>query len=104
MATAVGGLVVIIPTPCLIGIGVWVTSFYVSRYVSLGSILAAIAVPAASWFEGNPLLLNLVASAIGAFVVFRHRENIKRLLNVTENRFVKKPHPPGEASKPGAQP
>jgi glycerol-3-phosphate acyltransferase PlsY len=67
----------------------------------LGSILAAIAVPAGSWFQGNPLPLNIVASALGAFVIFRHRENIKRLLNGTENRFVKKAAVPRVSEKPG---
>jgi len=94
VATAVGGLVVMIPVPCLIGVAVWVISYYVTRYVSLGSILSAIAVPAASWLQGNPLPLNIVTTVIGLFVIFRHRENIKRLLNGTENRFVKKAGPP----------
>ena len=99
VATAAGGLVVLIPLPCLIGGAIWVISFYASRYVSLGSILAAVAVPAGSWLQGNPLPLNLVATALGAFVVFRHRENIRRLLNGTENRFVKKGAVTGEKEK-----
>ena len=102
VATAAGGLVVMIPVPCLIGTAVWVISYYVTRYVSLGSILAAIAVPAAGWFQGNPLTLNIVATALGSFVIFRHRENIRRLLNGTENRFVKKTIGPDEKEKSGA--
>jgi len=91
VATAAGGLVVLIPVACLIGSAVWVLTFFLSRYVSLGSVLAAIAVPAASWLMGNPLSLNLVATALGLFVIIRHRENIKRLLSGTESKFVKKP-------------
>ena len=102
VATAAGGLVVLIPVPCLIGCAVWVISFYMSRYVSLGSILAAVAVPAASWLQGNPLPLNIVASVLGSFVIFRHRENIKRLLNGTESRFVKKADASGIKEKSGA--
>jgi glycerol-3-phosphate acyltransferase PlsY len=94
VATAAGGLVVLIPVCCLIGAAVWVITFFTTRYVSLGSILAAVAVPAASWLRGNPLPLNLVATALGLFVIVRHRENIRRLLAGTENRFVRKPKDP----------
>jgi len=91
VATAAGGLVVLMPVSCAIGAVVWVVTFLLTRYVSLGSILAAVAVPAASWLRGNPLPLNIVATAVGIFVIIRHRENIKRLLNGTESRFAKKP-------------
>jgi glycerol-3-phosphate acyltransferase PlsY len=90
VATAAGGLVVLVPVSCLIGGLVWVVTFYASRYVSLGSILAAMAVPASSWLRGNPLVLNIVVTGIGLFVIIRHRENIRRLFNGTENKFVKK--------------
>ena len=91
VATAAGGLVVLIPLACLTGAAVWVLTFLATRYVSLGSILAAVAVPAASWLRGNPLPLNIVATILGLFVIIRHRENIKRLLNGTESKFAKKP-------------
>jgi glycerol-3-phosphate acyltransferase PlsY len=91
VATAAGGLVVLIPVSCLIGAAVWVLTFLTTRYVSLGSILAAVAVPTASWLRGNPLPLSAVATALGLFVIIRHRENLKRLLNGTESKFAKKP-------------
>jgi glycerol-3-phosphate acyltransferase PlsY len=90
VATAAGGLVVLIPVACLIGGVVWVLTFFTTRYVSLGSILAAVAVPAVSWLRDNPLPLNIVVTLIGLFVIVRHRENIKRLLNGTESKFAKK--------------
>ena len=85
-----GGVLVLVPVSCLIGAAVWVVTFYATRYVSLGSILAAVAVPAASWLRGNPIYLNVVVTALGLFVIIRHRENIKRLLSGTENKFAKK--------------
>ncbi len=91
VSTAAGGLVVLMPVSCAIGAAVWVLTFFVTRYVSLGSILAAVAVAVASWLRGNPLPLNIVATGLGLFVIVRHRENIRRLLNGTENKFVKKP-------------
>ena len=91
VATAAGGLVVLIPIASLIGVVVWTLTFFITRYVSLGSVLAAVAVPAASWIQGKPIPLSIVATGLGLFVIIRHRENIKRLLNGTESRFVKKP-------------
>jgi acyl phosphate:glycerol-3-phosphate acyltransferase len=91
VATAAGGLVVLIPIASLIGVVVWVATFAVTRYVSLGSLLAAVAVPTASWILQNPVPLNVVATVLGTFVIIRHRENIRRLLNGTESKFAKKP-------------
>lgn len=94
VATAAGGLFVLMPLPLGIGAAVWAITFYASRYVSLASILAAVTLPVAAFFLGQPPLLIGLAAVIGAFVIFRHRANIVRLMNGTENRFVKKPEPP----------
>ncbi len=91
VATAAGGVLVLMPVPCLIGVVVWLVTFSVTRYVSLGSVVAAVVVPAAGWLLGNPLPLNIVVSLLGLFVIVRHRENIKRLLAGTESKFAKKP-------------
>ena len=91
VATAAGGLLVLMPLACGIGGAVFALTFFLTRYVSLGSILAAVAVPAASWLLRNPLPLNVVATAVGLFVIIRHRENVRRLLTGKENKFVKKP-------------
>ncbi len=90
VATAAGGVLMLMPVSCLIGGLVWIITFYATRYVSLGSILAAVAVPASSWLRGNPLPLNIAITLIGLFVIVRHRTNITRLLNGTENKFTKK--------------
>lgn len=100
VATTAGGFLVLMPWTTLIGAAVWVITFYASRYVSLASILAAVALPVAAFFLGQPPLLSGLAAVIGAFVIIRHRANIVRLLNGTENRFVKKsesPQPPPSA-------
>jgi glycerol-3-phosphate acyltransferase PlsY len=91
VATAAGGVMVLMPLACLVGVVVWAVTFLITRYVSLGSVLAAVAVPTAGWLLGNPLPLNIVVSLIGLFVIVRHRENIKRLLAGTESKFARKP-------------
>ena len=95
VATAAGGLIVLIPIACSVGAVVWVLTFAITRYVSLGSVLAAVAVPAVSWYRWSqgvhPIAFSVVATALGLFVIIRHRANIKRLLAGTEPRFAKKP-------------
>jgi glycerol-3-phosphate acyltransferase PlsY len=91
VATAGGGLVVLIPGACAIAAVTWLVVFYAFRYVSLASILAAVAVMASSWLLRYHPAVSIIATVLAAFVVLRHHENIKRLLNGTESRFVKKP-------------
>lgn len=91
VATAAGGCLVLMPVGTLIAGAVWVTTFYASRYVSLASILSAIALPISVLVLGQPKPLLIFAAIAALFVVIRHRANITRLLNGTENRFVKKP-------------
>jgi glycerol-3-phosphate acyltransferase PlsY len=94
VATAAGGFMVLMPYAMLVCFVVWIIAFYSSRYVSLASILGAIALPIAAFFFHQPPLLLALAVVIAAFVVLRHRANITRLINGTENKFVKKPNQP----------
>ncbi len=91
VATSAGGLCVLLPIPTLLGLVSWVLVFQVSRYVSLASIVAAVVLPAAaSFWPGTPKPFAVLATVIGVFVILRHRANITRLRNGTENKFVKK--------------
>jgi glycerol-3-phosphate acyltransferase PlsY len=89
VATASGGLLVLMPVPVLIAAVVWTVTFFSSRYVSLASILGSIAVPAVAWLMGLPLALEIVATALGALVIARHYANIRRLLAGTEHRWTR---------------
>jgi len=71
----------------------------VSRYVSLGSIVAAVACAALFWAWPNETLpSHLFATLIALFVVVRHRKNIERLWQGTENK-IGTPKPPVPAEK-----
>jgi glycerol-3-phosphate acyltransferase PlsY len=94
VATSAGGLVVLLPLPTLVGVVAWVLTFFVSRYVSLASIVAAVALPSAAWLLGAPHAFAILATVLGVFVIARHRSNIVRLCNGTENKFAKKPAAP----------
>jgi len=90
VATSAGGFIVLMPVVTLIALGVWLVTFFGSRYVSLASILAAVAIPVGAFALHQPRLLTGLAILIGGFVIVLHRANIGRLLKGTENRFVKK--------------
>ena len=72
----------------LIGIGVFAVIVLLTRYVSLGSIVAVLVVPICVYFfySGNWYFVGATV-LIAAIVVFMHRANIKRLLNGTESKI-----------------
>lgn len=96
VASTIGGLLVLLPVPILIGAAVWGLVFTLSRTVSLASIALGVSLPLSCWLL--PLCTSLkfgqpefwFSGAIAAFNVWTHRSNIGRLLNGTETRFVKK--------------
>jgi len=96
MATSAGVLIAMMPETAIGCMIVWAIVFLLTRYVSLASIAAAIALPLITMLllmsgllHGWPYLYFAIAA--GILAVWRHRSNIVRLLNGTENRFVKKP-------------
>jgi len=92
IATSAGVLIGIAPLAALSGVCVWVVIFFTTRYVSLASIISAVAVIAAGWIlhRDGSLVLPIVLTILGLLAILRHKANIVRLLNGTENRFVKK--------------
>ncbi len=93
VATSAGALIGIAPKAVGLGVLVWVLVFGVSRYVSVASIAAAVAVPAAAWWWHKPdasLVLPVALTLLGALIVWRHRGNLQRLRVGTEHRFGRK--------------
>ena len=100
IATSAGVLIALMPAAIVILLVVWLLVFLVSRYVSLASIIAAAFLPVVtlwgSWFHGKiqndtwnkPLFAFSLTIAI--LVIWKHRSNIERLRNGTENRFTRK--------------
>jgi len=87
VATGVGIFVVLAPV-ALLGAGVvFVAIVLLTRYVSLGSITAAVLIPVLVWVQSDSRTL-LVAAIVGAaLIVFAHRGNIQRLASGTESRI-----------------
>ena len=96
IATGTGALVAITPPAIICGLIIWIIIFKVSRYVSLASIIAAIAVAvltiffSAINFYSIDVILQCFVVFLSLFAIYKHASNIKRLLNGTENRFTKK--------------
>jgi acyl phosphate:glycerol-3-phosphate acyltransferase len=90
VATAFGVFLALAPWAALGGLGVFAVVFAVSRYVSLGSILAAVAFPIFALLlphaERTPLEIA-VLFLIPLIVIVKHHENIARLLRGKEYRF-----------------
>lgn len=91
VATALGIFLVLDPPALLGGCAVFLLAVALTRYISLGSVLAAATAPLLTILLHRPLPLVLCAGAIGALIIWRHRENLRRLWAGTENRFGSKP-------------
>ena len=98
VATALGVFIMLFPWAVLVSLGVFILTVLITRYVSLGSVLAAIAFPIAAYLLGaKDWLALLPVCAVSLIIVVKHRENIRRLLSGTESRFtVGKPASAGE--------
>jgi glycerol-3-phosphate acyltransferase PlsY len=89
VATALGAFAPIAPKALLIVLGIFIVVVAVSRYVSLGSIVAVVAFPLVVWgidrfYVSTGLALILLVSLL---IVVKHHENIRRLLAGTESRI-----------------
>ena len=90
VASTIGGLLVLLPVPILIGAILWGVVFLLSRYVSLASLALGLSLPVSCFFLKFDQPRFWFAAAIAAFNIWTHRSNIGRLLAGTESRFVKK--------------
>jgi len=95
VATSLGVFLGLMPVPGLVALALWILVFKVSGYVSLASIVAAVALPAAAVAmqfiqRGYGWPGTGFAIFAGVLVIARHRSNIARLRDGTENRFGRK--------------
>jgi glycerol-3-phosphate acyltransferase PlsY len=96
VATSAGVMLGLAPAAVGICMLVWLALVRLTGYVSLGSMLGAVALPIGLYaLHPDRRELVLPSVALAALIVFLHRANIRRLLNGTENRF-------GRRAAPGA--
>lgn len=93
VSTSLGGFCVLLPPAWAIVMVLGVGVIALSRYVSLGSIVGAGVAPLIAigflWF-GTPPEPAIYAAVAGALVIYRHRDNIRRLLTGKESRIGQK--------------
>jgi glycerol-3-phosphate acyltransferase PlsY len=88
VASFIGAFLYLTPVPLLAVLIVFVIIVTASRYISLGSILAAGTFPLAVWLILHPPLPVFLASLLaGGFIVYRHRANLERIRNGNEHVF-----------------
>lgn len=87
VATALGLLVFLMPKVALGSFAVWLVLVLATRYVSLGSIVAAVVTPVLAWYLEYPPAYVVFSTIAAFFVVVRHKENIHRLLTGTESKI-----------------
>jgi glycerol-3-phosphate acyltransferase PlsY len=91
IATTAGVYLALAPLPLGVAFVVFALALLVTRYVSVGSITAAIALVVSVWiWQPQNVLLGIVTTALGALAIYKHKGNIKRLMAGTENRFGQK--------------
>jgi acyl phosphate:glycerol-3-phosphate acyltransferase len=93
VATGAGVFMVLTPTSVLFAGVIFIAIFFLTRYVSLSSIIAAAIIPLFVWvqsyFQPGANTLPLLSAAIvgAALIVWAHRGNIGRLVSGTESKF-----------------
>lgn len=88
IATSFGSLLFVFPVQALLAFAVFLILVAITHYVSVGSVAAAVTLPLLIVITrfSEPVLW-IITVCIGASVIWRHRANIKRLMNHTENKL-----------------
>jgi acyl phosphate:glycerol-3-phosphate acyltransferase len=87
VATAAGAFSVLAPLAIGPSAVLFVVTVWLTRYISLGSVAASVALSPLAWSTGAPPAAVSAAAAAGALIVFRHRANIARLRDGSERRI-----------------
>jgi acyl phosphate:glycerol-3-phosphate acyltransferase len=87
IAVAAGVFGVLSPVATIIALMLFVLTVWTTRYISLGSVAATIALPPAAWLTGAPGAVVGAAAGTASLILFRHRANLLRLRTGTERRI-----------------
>jgi glycerol-3-phosphate acyltransferase PlsY len=91
IATTAGVYLALAPWALLVALVVFILSVVLTKYVSVGSVTSAIALPATVWvMTPHNVFLGSVTTALGALAIYKHKSNIQRLMKGTENRIGQK--------------
>lgn len=107
IATSAGIMIALFPGAVFFsGLAIWLALFFGTRYVSVASLGSAVTLPTVAlllFFFGNPdvwffgacdPMLVVISMLMSGLAIWRHKDNIQRLLSGTEKRFERKPKNP----------
>jgi glycerol-3-phosphate acyltransferase PlsY len=90
VATALGAIIVLFPLSSVVAVATFALVFSFSKIVSLASISAALTAPLVSLVTNQPDSTSVALACMALVIVYRHRENITRLIEGREPRFSSK--------------
>jgi glycerol-3-phosphate acyltransferase PlsY len=86
VAVAAGVFSVLAPLAAMLAAAAFFTTVWLTRVVSLGSMVATVTLPSVAWLTGAPSPVVAAAIGIGILILFRHRANLRRIAAGTERR------------------
>jgi acyl phosphate:glycerol-3-phosphate acyltransferase len=87
VATACGVFSLLTPLALPPALAIFAAAVWLTKYISLGSVLASLALPPLAYALGSPAPAVAAALAAATIIVFRHRSNVARLRTGTERRI-----------------
>jgi glycerol-3-phosphate acyltransferase PlsY len=98
VATGAGVFCALLPLPTLYAFILFWAVVWLTGYVSVGSILAAVFLALYCWLAAVPLPLALFSTGVGAIIIYKHRTNIRNLIAGKEHKFGRRKPPvtPGD--------
>ena len=87
VATACGVFSILTPVAVPPAVAIFLVTVWVTKYISLASLLATLALPPLAYVAGSPAPAVTAACAAAVIILFRHRSNLTRLRTGTERRF-----------------
>jgi len=97
IATSAGVLLAWVPLGLLLTLTIWLIVFFVSKYVSLASIVGAVVLPFAVWLVRSEPIYVWIAAGLSVLAIYKHKANLQRLLKGTEHRFGAKKTSPASS-------
>ncbi|HEY7501300.1 MAG TPA: glycerol-3-phosphate 1-O-acyltransferase PlsY [Vicinamibacterales bacterium] len=90
VAVAAGVFAILSPVATAIAMSLFLLIVWTTRYVSLGSVAATLALPPAAWLTGAPGAVVGAAAGTAGLILFRHRANLGRLRSGTERKISRR--------------
>jgi glycerol-3-phosphate acyltransferase PlsY len=87
VATSAGVFAALLPVPTALALAAFAVVLAVCRYVSAGSIVAACVLPLSAWYLHAAPERVVCAFIVGGAIIFKHRANVRRLLDGTESKI-----------------